>query len=89
MADFTGDSQSIFDWCASMPGGRFLVVAESGLAESLSESFPESLFFEIETEMFCPSMKLVNIKDVLAALEAAWRPEAASREGAVSVGAGD
>jgi quinolinate synthase len=69
MADFVGDSQSIWDWCAARPGSGFLVVCESGLVESLSEAFPESRFLETGAEVFCPNMKLVNIKDVLAALE--------------------
>jgi quinolinate synthase len=55
-----------------------LVVAESGLVESLAEAFPESRFFETEVEVFCPNMKLVNIKDVLAALEAARTPDLAA-----------
>ncbi|MDR2456232.1 MAG: quinolinate synthase NadA [Deltaproteobacteria bacterium] len=89
LADFSGDSQSIFDWCASMPGGRFLVIAESGLVETLAEAFPESLFFETGTEIFCPNMKLANIKDVLAALEAAWAPELAARGESLSAAAGE
>ena len=89
MADFAGDSQSIWEWCAARPGGRFLIVAESGLVESLSESFPESLFFETATEIFCPNMKLVNIKDVLAALEAAWAPDLAAASMRISAGAAD
>ena len=89
LADFSGDSQSIWDFCASRPGGRFLVVSESGLAESLTIAFPESRFFETETEMFCPNMKLVNIKDVLAALETVWSPERLAAGKGVSLGAGD
>jgi quinolinate synthase len=89
LADFSGDSQSIFDWCASMPGGRFLVIAESGLVETLAEAFPESLFFETRTEIFCPNMKLANIKDVLAALEAAWAPDLAARGESLSAAAGE
>jgi quinolinate synthase len=89
MADHVGDSQSIWDWCAAKRGERFLVVAESGLVESLSEAFPESRFIETGTEVFCPNMKLVNIKDALAALEAVRTPEPLGRPSLLPAGVGD
>ncbi|MDR1297819.1 MAG: quinolinate synthase NadA [Deltaproteobacteria bacterium] len=69
-ADFVGDSQSIFDWCSAAPPGEFVVACESGLVETLQERCPQSRFLETETEVFCPNMKLTNLKDILAALEA-------------------
>jgi quinolinate synthase len=44
-------------------------VAEAGLSESLGQAYPEKEFFEPGLEIFCPSMKLTNIKDILRALE--------------------
>lgn len=70
MADFVGDSQSIFDHCQGAPKGDWLVLCESGLVEWLRLKVPESRFFETETEIFCPNMKLTNIKDMLRCLEA-------------------
>jgi quinolinate synthase len=68
MADFVGDSQAIFDWCAKCPDSQFLIICETGLVESLRQAFPMKEFFESEVEVFCPNMKLVNIKDLLACL---------------------
>jgi quinolinate synthase len=70
MADFVGDSQSIFDYCREAPGEDFLIVCENGLVESLRLSFPDKRFHETDLEIFCPNMKLTNIKDMLACLEA-------------------
>ncbi|MDR3135549.1 MAG: quinolinate synthase NadA [Deltaproteobacteria bacterium] len=77
IADFVGDSQSIFDYCLASPQGDFLVACESGLVESLRLAKPQSRFFETETEIFCPNMKLTNIKDMLYCLEASLCPQAA------------
>jgi quinolinate synthase len=88
LADVRGDSQTLWDWCAARLGGRFLVIAESGLVESLSETFPESRFFETETEVFCPNMRLVNIKDALARLEAVLASEAPAEAAGLSAGEG-
>jgi quinolinate synthase len=69
-ADFVGDTDGIFGFIGKSEAEEFIVVAESGLIESLGISFPKKKFYELETEMFCPNMKLTNIKDILYALEA-------------------
>ncbi|MDR1656403.1 MAG: quinolinate synthase NadA [Deltaproteobacteria bacterium] len=88
LADFVGDSQAIFDWCAAAPGGSYLIVSETGLAESLREAFPGSRFYETEVEVFCPNMKLVNIKDLLACLEAFLPQEVRNQAQSLSAEAG-
>jgi quinolinate synthase len=82
LADFVGDSQSIWDWCAAGPPGDYLMVSESGLVESLRLTYPQSRFFETPVEIFCPNMKLTNIKDILACLEAdqSFAPKSADNE---------
>jgi quinolinate synthase len=69
-ADFSGDSDALFGFAASSEAREFVVLAEAGLAESLSLAFPGKAFHEPGVEIFCPNMKLTNIKDLLAALEA-------------------
>ncbi|MDR1308461.1 MAG: quinolinate synthase NadA [Deltaproteobacteria bacterium] len=88
MADFVGDSQSIHDYCRRAPRGEYLIVCESGLAESLRLSFPEGRFLETETEIFCPNMKLTNIKDMLACLEALGGARAAGTGQEIAAEAG-
>jgi quinolinate synthase len=83
MADFVGNSQSIFDYCLNSPKGDFLIISESGLVESLKLAIPESRFFETDTEVFCPNMKLTNIKDMLHSLEA-FQPSIAAGQGLVN-----
>jgi quinolinate synthase len=70
MADLVGDSQTIFEGCLNAPRGDWLVISESGLVECLRAKIPESRFHECEVEIFCPNMKLTNIKDMLHTLEA-------------------
>jgi quinolinate synthase len=85
-ADFSGDSAALWEYCAARAEREIILVAESGLRESLLEKFPGSALREVETEMFCPNMKLTNIKDVLRVLEACPSP-AQGNLGAVSWGA--
>ncbi|MDR2386312.1 MAG: quinolinate synthase NadA [Deltaproteobacteria bacterium] len=70
LADLVGDSQTIFEGCLQADPGDWLVICESGLVEWLNIKMPQSRFFEPDLEIFCPNMKLTNIKDMLQALEA-------------------
>jgi quinolinate synthase len=68
-ADKVGDSQAIWDFCAESEAREFIVVAEVGLAESLALTFSHKRFYDPGTEIFCPNMKLTNLRDMIAALE--------------------
>ncbi|MDR0354499.1 MAG: quinolinate synthase NadA [Deltaproteobacteria bacterium] len=70
MADFVGDSQAIHDWCLERPDEEFVIICEDGLTETLQERLPRARFVETNIEVFCPNMKLTNIKDLLFSLEA-------------------
>ncbi|MDR2338693.1 MAG: quinolinate synthase NadA [Deltaproteobacteria bacterium] len=70
LSDFSGDSDSLARFAELSPAPRIILIAECGLAEGLSRRFPEKTFIEPITEIFCPNMKLTNIKDILAVLEA-------------------
>jgi quinolinate synthase len=70
LSDFIGDTDDLFHYVESCGSQEYIVVSEWGLIESLSESFPGKKFYELQTEMFCPNMKLTNLKDILSALEA-------------------
>ncbi|MDR2459645.1 MAG: quinolinate synthase NadA [Deltaproteobacteria bacterium] len=75
LADYALDSDGIADFVRESTGEEFLVIAESGLVISLAILNPGKKFYELETEMFCPNMKLTNIKDILYALEELMRQQ--------------
>jgi quinolinate synthase len=68
MADFVGDAAGIRRFCAESRAREFIVVSEAGLAEFLSETLPGKIFYETEAEIFCPNMKLTNLKTIITAL---------------------
>ncbi|MDR3154762.1 MAG: quinolinate synthase NadA [Deltaproteobacteria bacterium] len=68
--DFSGDSDGLARLVASLPAREYVLFCEAGLSETLEGRHPGSVFRTTETEMFCPNMKLTNVKDVLRALEA-------------------
>ncbi|MDL2259616.1 quinolinate synthase NadA [Deltaproteobacteria bacterium OttesenSCG-928-K17] len=68
LADFVGDSEGLFNFCAQR-SREIIVVSEAGLAEYLSETFPDKIFHETEAEIFCPNMKLTTLKSMIARLE--------------------
>ncbi|MDR2947231.1 MAG: quinolinate synthase NadA [Candidatus Adiutrix sp.] len=70
MADFVGDSADIFHFCAESAGPEFIIVSEAGLAEYLASALPGKNFHETEAEIFCPNMKLTNLKSMVTRLEA-------------------
>jgi quinolinate synthase len=73
-ADFVGDSAGISRFCSESRARDFIIVSEAGLAEFLTLARPEKNFYETEAEIFCPNMKLTNLKaviDRLKSLEAA------------------
>ncbi|GHV56565.1 quinolinate synthase A [Deltaproteobacteria bacterium] len=67
-ADFAGDSAGLRRFCAESRAGEFIVVSEAGLAEFLAAAMPDKRFHETEAELFCPNMKLTNLKSILALL---------------------
>ena len=69
MADFVGDSAGIHQFCAESGGREFIIVSEAGLAEFLTSSLPDKAFYETEAEIFCPNMKLTNLKSMVTRLE--------------------
>lgn len=69
LADFVGDSAGIRRFCADSRASEFIVVSEAGLAEFLTASMPEKTFYETEAEIFCPNMKLTNLRSMAARLE--------------------
>ena len=69
MADFVGDSADIHQFCAASGAKEFIVVSEAGLAEFLTSSMPDKTFYETEAEIFCPNMKLTNLRSMITRLE--------------------
>ncbi|MDR1079533.1 MAG: quinolinate synthase NadA [Deltaproteobacteria bacterium] len=89
--DFSGDADALARFVASSASGEFVLFCEAGLAETLARAFPARTFRETETEMFCPNMKLTNVKDVLRSLEGlipAFMPEGMAARGAVGLHSG-
>lgn len=69
-ADFVGDSAGLSRFCAESRARDFIIVSEAGLAEFLAAARPEKNFYETEAEIFCPNMKLTNLKAVIDRLRA-------------------
>ena len=65
MADFVGDAAGLKRFCSESPARDFIVVSEAGLAEHLASLWPERNFYETEAEIYCPNMKLTNLKAVI------------------------
>ncbi len=76
LADFVSDSAGINRFCAESQAGKFIIVSEAGLTEYLTATWPKKHFYETEVELFCPNMKLTNLKSVIARLEKYERGEA-------------
>lgn len=68
-ADFAGDSSALYRFCAESAAREFIIVSESGLIEYLAETLPDKIFHETEAEIFCPNMKLTNLKSIITCLE--------------------
>jgi quinolinate synthase len=68
-ADFVGDSAGLSRFCAESRARDFIVVSEAGLAEFLSATRTDKNFYETEAEVFCPNMKLTNLKSVIDCLK--------------------
>ena len=64
-ADFVGDAAGLSRFCSESPARDFIVVSEAGLAEYLAALWPERNFYETEAEIYCPNMKLTNLKAVI------------------------
>jgi quinolinate synthase len=69
-ADFVGDSAGLYRFCTESPARDFIIVSEAGLAEFLALARPDKNFYETEAEIFCPNMKLTNLKAVIDCLKA-------------------
>ena len=69
MADFVGDSAGIHRFCVESRASEFIIVSEAGLAEFLTSSLSGKIFYETEAEIFCPNMKLTNLKSMVNRLE--------------------
>jgi len=69
-ADFVGDSAGLNRFCSESRARDFIIVSEAGLAEFLTLARPEKNFYETEAEMFCPNMKLTNLKTVIDRIRA-------------------
>jgi quinolinate synthase len=69
-ADFVGDSAGISRFCSESRARDFIIVSEAGLAEFLTLARPGKNFYETEAEIFCPNMKLTNLKAVIECLKA-------------------
>jgi len=65
VADFVGDSAGIRCFCLEARGRDCIIVSEAGLAEFLAATRPERNFYETEAEIYCPNMKLTNLKSVI------------------------
>jgi quinolinate synthase len=68
MADFTGSTSAIIEWCAASNAPEFIVMTESGVNYSLSRVAPRKRFYFVANENCncseCPYMKLNTLEKV-------------------------
>ncbi len=76
MADFTGSTSAMIEWCARSEAPEFIVMTESGIHHSLARVAPGKRFYFLANENCncseCPYMRLntlEKLRDCLAALE--------------------
>jgi quinolinate synthase len=73
MADFTGSSSAIVDWCAGQAAEEFIVATDSGLRYSLEKRAPGKKFFFVANESCncseCPYLRANTLEKLVMCLE--------------------
>jgi quinolinate synthase len=73
MADFTGSSSAIVDWCAGQAAEAFIVATDSGLRYSLEKRAAGKKFFFVANESCncseCPYLRANTLEKLVMCLE--------------------
>jgi quinolinate synthase len=69
LADKIASTIGMIRYAKNSPAQEFIIGTECGLIHGLLKAAPEKKFYCVSEFAFCPSMKLVNLEEVLASLE--------------------
>lgn len=69
LADAVLSTSGMLKYAGESTAGKFIVGTEVGLLHRLKIDNPQKEFVPASTNMVCPTMKMIRLHDVLAALE--------------------
>ncbi len=69
LADYVGSTTGIMNYVKNSNDKEFIIVTEIGVVERLERDYKNKKFVHISERAICPSMKYINLEDVLAALK--------------------
>jgi quinolinate synthase len=69
LADKIASTIGMIRYAKNSPAQEFIIGTECGLIHGLLKAAPEKKFYCVSEFAFCPSMKIVNLEEVLASLE--------------------
>lgn len=69
MADYVGSTTGIMNYVKTSDDKEFIIVTEIGVVERLERDYKDKKFIHISERAICPSMKYIQLEDVLSALK--------------------
>lgn len=69
LADYVGSTTGIMNYVKNSDEKEFIIVTEIGVVERLERDYKDKKFIHISERAICPSMKYIQLEDVLAALK--------------------
>ncbi len=69
LADHSGSTKEILEFCRKTPAKRFLVGTEISIVERLAREMPQKEFILLSPYLVCPNMKKTELSDLLYTLE--------------------
>ena len=69
LADHICSTSGMYEFAAKNPAKKFIVGTENGILWRLRKENPDKQFVMANREMFCPTMKITSLEDVLHCLE--------------------
>jgi quinolinate synthase len=64
LADFTGSTAQILNYCETSAHGEYIIGTEYGVAERLRYYFPEKKYYLLTPSLVCPNMKKTTMQDL-------------------------
>ena len=69
LADYVGSTTGIMNYVKNSDEKEFIIVTEIGVVERLERDYKDKKFIHISERAICPSMKYIQLEDVLASLK--------------------
>lgn len=68
LADFTGSTTQIMQYCANSNNKSFIIATEKGVVDRLERDFPDKEFILASNKLVCHNMKWNTLEDILNSL---------------------